>query len=522
MAFLNKEGLEQLWLHITSRLGKKVDKEEGKGLSSNDYTTVEKEQLATLNSLVGDTAVSEQINNAVANITTDSIGAVAEEDYYGLSEKEGKILTAKCLEPTSIRPTSLIMAAQNGTPDVANSVVAPITGWDNATLIRTGTNIIDTQNCVYCYNWGSSNPIILERTETGFKMTTNTDRENSWIRMMAYIGTREELAGQTITLTADYASSAEHANNRANKAIVLADTYGGYNASGTTSLGQVQGANSLTVTIPNEGTKYVYAMLYLGYGYTAPAGSFVEWSNVRVNIGDKDLGYEPYVAATLTADLPETVYGGTLDWNTGLLTVTHASYTVTGEEAWTWNGTSNNQRFETTIRDGEPPENYGGASYNVLCSHHIAAAGANRTGVWVANAGDGLRLRWKYSGGADGTYGGDVVAFTDYLKAQYAAGTPVVYVYVLETPTTYQLTSHQLEALKGQNVVWSNCGNTRAIFNYCISSSNGEVVLPEVLPIENGGTSATTAIGARENLLIIVSETEPANPVEGTLWFDIS
>lgn len=72
MAFLNKEGLEQLWLHITSRLGKKVDKEEGKGLSSNDYTTVEKEQLATLNSLVGDTAVSEQINAAVEDVVRDS------------------------------------------------------------------------------------------------------------------------------------------------------------------------------------------------------------------------------------------------------------------------------------------------------------------------------------------------------------------------------------------------------------------------------------------------------------------
>lgn len=48
MAFLNKEGVERLWLHIVSKLNKKVDKIEGKGLSTNDYTTEEKEQLATL------------------------------------------------------------------------------------------------------------------------------------------------------------------------------------------------------------------------------------------------------------------------------------------------------------------------------------------------------------------------------------------------------------------------------------------------------------------------------------------
>ena len=47
--------------------------------------------------------------------------------------------------------------------------------------------------------------------------------------------------------------------------------------------------------------------------------------------------YEPYTGDTYTAALPETIYGGELDWNTGVLTVTHgqiASYageTLPGE-----------------------------------------------------------------------------------------------------------------------------------------------------------------------------------------------
>ena len=34
---LNKTGLARLWQHIVARLGTKVDKVEGKGLSTNDF-----------------------------------------------------------------------------------------------------------------------------------------------------------------------------------------------------------------------------------------------------------------------------------------------------------------------------------------------------------------------------------------------------------------------------------------------------------------------------------------------------
>lgn len=60
MAFLNETGLERLWTHITAKLGNKVDKVDGKVLSTNDYTTEDKNKLTgavedinTLNTLVG-------------------------------------------------------------------------------------------------------------------------------------------------------------------------------------------------------------------------------------------------------------------------------------------------------------------------------------------------------------------------------------------------------------------------------------------------------------------------------------
>ena len=55
MAFLDNEGLKRFWENLALKLSNKVDKVEGKGLSTNDYTTTEKAKLAS--------AVTEEIFN---------------------------------------------------------------------------------------------------------------------------------------------------------------------------------------------------------------------------------------------------------------------------------------------------------------------------------------------------------------------------------------------------------------------------------------------------------------------------
>ena len=85
MKFLDSTGLTQVWAKITTLLGGKVDKVEGKGLSTNDYTTTEKTKLAGLSNyddtaLAGRvttiegagyqtaTQVTNSINNALENL----------------------------------------------------------------------------------------------------------------------------------------------------------------------------------------------------------------------------------------------------------------------------------------------------------------------------------------------------------------------------------------------------------------------------------------------------------------------
>lgn len=67
---------ERMWQHITTALNNKVDKVSGKGLSTNDYTTTEKNKLAGVaegaNKIVVDTALSSSSTNPVQNKVVNS------------------------------------------------------------------------------------------------------------------------------------------------------------------------------------------------------------------------------------------------------------------------------------------------------------------------------------------------------------------------------------------------------------------------------------------------------------------
>lgn len=146
MTFLNNTGLERLWSKITAKLDLKVDKVNGKGLSTNDYTTTEKNKLAgiaigatktvvdtalsssstnpvqnkvvntaisNLNTLVGDTAVNTQITNAVANkvdkvsgkgLSTNDYTTAEKNKLSGIDTGANKTIVDNVLSTTSTNP----------------------------------------------------------------------------------------------------------------------------------------------------------------------------------------------------------------------------------------------------------------------------------------------------------------------------------------------------------------------------------------------------------------------------------
>lgn len=140
MAFLDKNGLERLWAHIVSITGGKVDVVEGKGLSTNDYTTEEKELLANLDSLVGDTSVSSQITNAIA----DKADASHEHSAYVNQNAFSNIKVGDAtVSADSTTDTLAIVAGSNVTitPDATNdqiTISAQDTTYSNATASAAG------------------------------------------------------------------------------------------------------------------------------------------------------------------------------------------------------------------------------------------------------------------------------------------------------------------------------------------------------------------------------------------------
>lgn len=77
---LNKTGLTRLWQHIVARLGTKVDKVEGKGLSTNDFTTEEKSKLAFIESGATKTVVDEALSSSSTNPVQNAAVANAVND----------------------------------------------------------------------------------------------------------------------------------------------------------------------------------------------------------------------------------------------------------------------------------------------------------------------------------------------------------------------------------------------------------------------------------------------------------
>lgn len=76
MALTLKQALAQFWIQITNKF---VSKENGKGLSTNDFTTEEKNKLASLENIPVDTTLTASNAAADAKTVGDKITALNEK-----------------------------------------------------------------------------------------------------------------------------------------------------------------------------------------------------------------------------------------------------------------------------------------------------------------------------------------------------------------------------------------------------------------------------------------------------------
>lgn len=164
--------------------------------------------------------------------------------------------------------------------------------------------------------------------------------------------------------------------------------------------------------------------------------------------------------STYTTDLNQTVYGGTLDLVTGVLTVDRVMVTFDGSDDETWDklATSARQAWRAYL-----PYNY---QHGDMTTNEIVV---NETSEGTDP--DMLSCRGtKYLSTYFYIFSPiSMFETTDELK-DWLASNPLQVCYELATPQTYQLTPHQIQTLVGQNNVWSDAGDVEVTFNLPISN----------------------------------------------------
>ena len=172
-------------------------------------------------------------------------------------------------------------------------------------------------------------------------------------------------------------------------------------------------------------------------------------TNVRPITGHTDVSVEvtdeDEKTKTYTIQLGDTIYGGTVDFNTGVMTVTH-KYVDMGTLGWFKDSTN---VFKTTLSDGK----YG---VNLICSQYYATTNVNVDGTIFFN---------------NAYYGDYKMAVCDSRYVDDTAETfatamdGVQLVYELATPTTIQLTPQQIQLFKGQNTLTASTGQISVTVN---------------------------------------------------------
>ena len=153
--------------------------------------------------------------------------------------------------------------------------------------------------------------------------------------------------------------------------------------------------------------------------------------------------YEPYTGSTTNIALPETVYGGTLVVETGVVTVSNRIIIA--------DGTVNKFTPDGTGEFWNMPEGSAQGIYKngTIKSSHLTRERFDANEVKYFIYTTPIKMEGLFNTADD---------LNAYLVEQNAAGTPVTFVYKLSNSYTIQLTPQQIVALSGVNTLYTDAG----------------------------------------------------------------
>ena len=317
--------------------------------------------------------------------------------------------------------TTTFEPKQEGSGNPSPDNIRPISGWTGAKLTRCGKNLFDKDSAML-NSWYSYSPEIpnAQPFDGVFASKLIPVRPGEVFTLTNYI------TGEGYGLV---------------KYLVSETDTGG--------ISSVRGEDVITC----DGTKQVYTFTVPAkVRYIGITGDMANIDKVQLELGSTATTYEPYKGDTYTIGFGNTYYGGTLDWNTGVLTVDRALYTFDGSENFVNGGWNNPYSYVRWDLFPDVVKYQMSVVADAYCSHYAVGS----VGYVITNeiAGFGIYDRGHMIFSSP-THA-DVDAFKSYLAAQHAAGTPVQVCYKLATPQTIQLTPQEIKAIKGINTLYSN------------------------------------------------------------------
>lgn len=237
-----------------------------------------------------------------------------------------------------------------------------------------------------------------------------------------------------------------------------------YVYSGSTSLGTISyttWTQSVTVDIANDYPTADNIRIYLKRSSNTDTNATIKPMAVK---GTVNKAWKPYKEVTITGTV-ETVtdeegntataenllavgnYADTQELLTGVVNRKLAILVLTGTESWSGNSSNPYFSLAKSAITPTPTSDYCAP----LCTHLVGANTYGSVAGTIYFGASYLNVNYNNEGG--GSSSSARANFNNWLKSQYAAGTPVIVVYPLETETTETVAGQTLNTVAGNNTL---------------------------------------------------------------------
>ena len=317
---------------------------------------------------------------------------------------------------------------QSGTGDPSPSNVRPITGWTGVNVTRCGKNLFDKTTAVRKDNY-----------------YLDDNGNETYSSNSGYLTSKTSVKPNTV-----YTFRSDNIVIQSNMywRIYFFDKNGTFISRTATQIEDLP----YTFTTPSNCTdiSFQYNVWSVDYG-----GRGI--GNWQLELGSSCTAYEVYKGTTLPVTFPSeagTVYGGSVDLVTGVLTVTHA-YLKLSTKNWAKQG--------TTGWYCEPAGMKSGVKNSGCYASSLPMVSSQTSSTFGVIFGYSTTTRLVVTG-SQSTY-----TTSNELK-QYFQSNECEVVYPLATPVTYQLTPQQLSALIGYNNIYSDTDSVEVTYDLAESA----------------------------------------------------